>query len=181
MARRRLPRAGRIRAGRIDSAGFGGDLPHRPALSRAPVDLGLHDAIDRIQVCLAGCAAERRALGRVDPGAEEVDCGSAFETALRVSFPPETDALLRWMALRTERLIECYWPEVEAVARALLDRRSLSSREIDAVIREAATGSRRPAPRPVPLRRRHPSRRAPFGRPASEPRRPKVSREIAPS
>lgn len=102
--------------------------------------LRLVDALGRIQVCLAGSVAERRAMGRVDRCARDIDRAQAAETALRVSFEPETDFLLRWLALRTERLLELYWSEVDAVARALVGRGSLSGREVEAAIREAQTG-----------------------------------------
>lgn len=145
VARYRLLRVGGLRCLWIDGTGARGEREHRPACGRPSLELRLPEALERIQVCLAGAVAERRAVGAVDPGAERADRERARETALRVSFEPETDVLLRWMALRTERLIEFYWSDVEAVARALLERRSLSAREVEAVIRGTGTAGRRPA------------------------------------
>jgi hypothetical protein len=41
---------------------------------------------------------------------------------------------LRWLQVRTEGLIETNWPEVEAVAAALLERGTLKGKEVLAVI-----------------------------------------------
>ncbi len=150
----------------IDGAGARGGRDHRPAWSRPPLDLRLPEALDRIQVCLAGAVAERRSVGAADPRAEQVDRAQALETALRVSFEPETEVLLQWLALRTERLIEFYWSDVEAVARALLERRSLSARELEGVLRRTETARRRPVPGGSRVRKR--SRRALPRRPGSD-------------
>jgi hypothetical protein len=143
VARYHLSGAGRSIG--IGCAGERSGRDHRPTFGRPPLVLPFGEALDRIQVCLAGSIAERRATGRVDRAAREVDRAEAAETALRISFEPETDAMLRWLALRTEHLVEFYWADVDAVARALLERRSLTAREVAAAIRTTQAG-RQPPP-----------------------------------
>lgn len=135
VARCHLPRSGGARSVWIDGIGARGGPDHRAACGRPALVLRLADALDRIQVCLAGSVAEQRALGRADPDARRIDRARARETALRVSFEPESEAMLRWLEVRTQRLMEFHWSDVEAVARALLTARSLSAHEIEAVIR----------------------------------------------
>jgi len=132
------------RSAGVGAAEAAGRSEHRPPYARPPLLLRLPEVLSRIQVCLGGSVAERRGVGRADPRAADADRARARELALRVSFDPETELLLRWMAARTEHLIEFYWPDVETVARALLKRGSLTARELGELLGPAPGRQRRP-------------------------------------
>ena len=89
-------------------------------------------------MCLAGGIAEKRGTGRWDKAAVFADLERAVEFARRVSHEPETDALIHWLQVRTEHLVELYGPEIEAVARLLLRRKKLKGEEVAEVLRSRA-------------------------------------------
>jgi len=91
-----------------------------------------------IMICLAGAVAQRRFAPRSIRGWHpRNDYQRAADLATRVCGSDiEVNAMLRWLQIRTENLIETGWREVEAVANALLERDTLSSEEIVAAIRE---------------------------------------------
>ncbi len=138
VARHHLKHAGRDRSvtiapGSADVAG-GHAVPYPRPACQLPID----QALSRIQVCLAGGIAEKRAAARWDKAAVFADLERAVEFALRVSHEPETDALVHWLRVRTENLVEFYWPEIEAVARLLLRRKTLKGEEVAEVLRSRA-------------------------------------------
>jgi hypothetical protein len=51
--------------------------------------------------------------------------------------PPYT----KWMWARTEDLVEAWWPQIEAVAAALLERRTMHAQEIRKVMASVVTSS----------------------------------------
>jgi ATP-dependent Zn protease len=92
-----------------------------------------------IMICLAGAIAQRRIAPRsVRSWHPRSDYERAAEIAHRLcGSDKEVNACLRWLQVRTENLIETDWREVEAVAKALIERSTLNAEEIWAAIREA--------------------------------------------
>lgn len=93
-------------------------------------------------VCLlAGDVAEKRAAGRSSHVGARHDVESANNVAFSVVGGDEREAraYLRWLNIRTQNLIAFAWPDVEAAARALLERKTLSGKELrDIVLRSSA-------------------------------------------
>ena len=96
-----------------------------------------------IIVCLAGAEAEKRA------GAPKaaVARGAALDQELAVDFASrvtgsaeEVEALLNWLAVRKRNLIEHHWHCVEAVSRALIERKTLRWKEVREIIMAARPG-----------------------------------------
>ncbi len=145
VARHHLKHAGRDRSVAIAPGSAGGSGPghmgHAPPYPRPSPAMVLDDALARIQVCLAGGIAEKRFAGRWGKAAVYADLERAVEFALRVSYKPETEALMHWLQVRTEHLVDFYWPDVEAVARSLLRRKALKGEDVAEVIRSEGTAA----------------------------------------
>jgi hypothetical protein len=54
-------------------------------------------------------------------------------------------AYLRWLEIVAREMIDQYWPQVEAVANELIEKRSLSGKELEDVIRASFQASMRAA------------------------------------
>ena len=145
VARHYLKHAGPDRSVAIASGSTGGSgsghMGHAPPYPRPPPGMVLDEALARIQVCLAAGIAEKRFAGRWEKAAVYADLERAVEFALRVSYKPETEALLHWLQVRTEHLVDFYWPDVEAVARSLLWRKALKGEDVAEVIRSEGTAA----------------------------------------
>jgi ATP-dependent Zn protease len=95
-----------------------------------------------IIVLLAGSIAQRRhEVQSWSLADREPDRAAGFALALRVSPDPETAAAhLRWLELRAIRLVEERWAAVERVANALLDKRTLTVKEISGLVSASPSG-----------------------------------------
>jgi hypothetical protein len=91
-----------------------------------------------IMAFFAGTTAESRYRGcRTARGAGHDRTIIADLVSRIAAGPDEERACLRWLSLRTERLVAAHWPTVELVAQALLARGTLTGKQLVAVIREA--------------------------------------------
>ncbi len=100
-------------------------------------DLELHHAIDHALTWLAGPEAERQLTGRYNHQAARSDY-ERLDGWLRSwcdEDQKETDAFARWLRIRCDRLVRVHWGEIKAVAEALLERKTLTGRQIARVIR----------------------------------------------
>jgi hypothetical protein len=52
----------------------------------------------------------------------------------------ETKAFLKWLEIRTQKRLEAHWKTVELIATTLLERKSLSRKEFDELIRPRRCG-----------------------------------------
>jgi len=102
---------------------------------------------EEIITLLAGGLAERRATGR----ASHIGARSDYEKAADFAFVASgndamANALLRWLRLRSEALLEAHWEDVKAVTVALLQEKTLKSSRLREVIFDSARGGpgRRP-------------------------------------
>ena len=105
--------------------------PHLDAGSPAT----LKGVVDRVIAYLAGGLAERRALGCFN----RLGAADDRQGALKLVSYIEPDAsgqvlLAAWLWSCADRLVAQHWEQIAAVARALLERRTLKGREIDAII-----------------------------------------------
>jgi ATP-dependent Zn protease len=88
--------------------------------------------------CLSGLAAERRFRPRAYSKGALSDHEHAADLALSLNGGEvePTNAHLSYLSLRTDKLVADNRPQVEAVAQALLERRTLKVAEIAAIVRE---------------------------------------------
>jgi ATP-dependent Zn protease len=88
--------------------------------------------------CLSGLAAERRFRPRASSKGALGDHEHAADLALLLNSDEveTTNAHIKYLSLRTDKLVADNWPQVEAVAQALLERRTLKVAEIAAIVRE---------------------------------------------
>ncbi len=92
-----------------------------------------------IMVCLAGVTAERRFTGRNSHVGASHDYAIAADLAIyATTCIEETNALLKWLGIRTESLVSRHWRLIEGVADALLATNTLNAAQITAAIRKAA-------------------------------------------
>jgi hypothetical protein len=112
-------------------------------------DLRTRDRLEKeIITCYAGIAAERRVNRRTPGWHAEADMELAVDWALyQHGGGPVVDAYLRYLRIRTDDYITSplWWPAIEAVASALLDRQTLSGRDVRAVLRANDKGQIRAA------------------------------------
>jgi hypothetical protein len=90
----------------------------------------------RIVVALAGTAAQRRYDRR---SWRSFHSSSDYEMAANLadavsSSPAASEAFLKWLAVATDDLIAARWVEVEKIAKALLEEKTLSGARIPALI-----------------------------------------------
>jgi len=139
----------------IPSRGFSGQVSHESPLSGIRLDIGETDrakirAQRLIVIALAGPAAQKR----FNPGSlrsyhGESDHEIAVDLATRLnSSEKSTDAYLKWLSIVADDRVSASWRQIEAVAKALLVRGTLSKSEIFAAIRADRPHGRRP-PRPA--------------------------------
>jgi hypothetical protein len=106
-----------------------------------------------IVVKLAGVCAENRCapinmtnagfgiLEPTDDGPHRLshasDADQAFTLATEMcADEEEVDALLAWLYVRTTKLLTFHWPQLEAVADALVERRRLTGEEAASIVRD---------------------------------------------
>jgi hypothetical protein len=118
-----------------------GHVKHRPWPSGPPPDADLPDRVrrhaePRIILALAGVVAEKRRHGRRHNwvGAD-ADTRAAIDYMGDFVSDRQLQPYINWMWARTEDFVDLRWPEIEAVALALLDRRTMRGREIRDVVR----------------------------------------------
>jgi hypothetical protein len=91
-----------------------------------------------IMSSLAGVVAEKTFTGkRANHGGAVSDYGSAADLAMYLAGnESETNALLKWLGMRVERIIKHRWDHVvRPIAEALIERQTLSQAEIYAVLK----------------------------------------------
>jgi hypothetical protein len=121
-----------------------GELVHRKAPRWFQPDTNLDARSEiwihrTIQICLAGVIAEHIFTHkRMNHVGASHDYGVAAELALRVSLDGrDASAMLSWLRIRTELWLrgEYAWQRVDAVAKALLDRKTLRGYELKRVLK----------------------------------------------
>ena len=134
-----------------------------------------------IMTFLAGAAAERHHRGRRHTLGAGHDFAVVADLVSRLApTPDEERALLRWLELRTTRLVSAHWPWI--VARALLARGTLTGAQLVAVIREAERARvAAAAPRSARDAAKMPRRRhdKPTGNARGRPRKAGSQRDVA--
>lgn len=86
----------------------------------------------------AGHVAEKELSGRNNHLGARDDYERAVAYAMAASGSnEESDAFLAWLHVRTHQLITHHWPEVEAVAAALLREKTLSGRRVCEIIQQS--------------------------------------------
>lgn len=102
------------------------------------------DRIEReIVALLAGHEAERRFSGRRNSVGAASDYDKAVEWVFRTRDLDEAPYYIKQLEIRTRKLIEREWPQVELITKALLDRETLTSKE--AKFLWATFGRRKPS------------------------------------
>lgn len=91
------------------------------------------------QVCvlLAGFLAARRAVPRSEIGKGSEDRKEAYDWLHRIASSDEVPHYFKLLSLRTGRLLDKLWFQVEVVAKVLLERTHLSKQEVLAVMDES--------------------------------------------
>jgi hypothetical protein len=87
-----------------------------------------------------GSIAEERFCGKATPSLRlgaEGDYGHALDWASVIVAEDELEAHLAWLAIRARDLVELWWPQIEVVAEALIERQRLSGPDTRRVIRES--------------------------------------------
>lgn len=116
-----------------------GHVRHHNPLHRAPeLDIyemtpNVKDRMERlVVVCLAGAIAERRHAGRASRAGASEDHHQAAGLALHLAGGSGDGAtlLLRYLDWRAHNLVKARWPEIEAVAAALLEHKTLGRKGI---------------------------------------------------
>jgi hypothetical protein len=91
----------------------------------------------------AGVEAERRLTPRSRNASAEEDYKRAAVALEKITMDwPSRRALYFYARWRARLLVENYWPEIEAVARALMDRRQLDAEELGKMIRRSVLARR---------------------------------------
>jgi ATP-dependent Zn protease len=132
-----------------------GRVDHRPQRVVVPVRGEVSASVRRavnadIVVAWAGPLAEERVVGSYDHVTAEHDLDRMFDQAMVVTLDHAQEALayVEWLRWRTVRLLRepGIWPQVEAVAAALLEERTLSGPAVARIMETTARRQRRPAP-----------------------------------
>jgi hypothetical protein len=90
-----------------------------------PGDFG--ETLNRITMLLSGQLAERRHAGRWNHVGAGPDWREASHLARSVTrTDAECNALLKWLRLRADSLLEHLWPSVEGLAAAFLSEKTLT-------------------------------------------------------
>jgi hypothetical protein len=98
----------------------------------------------KIIISLAGAAAQRRHNKK---SWRSYHSSSDFRAIANVvhyvcAFGADADAYIRWLEIRTDNLIAAHWPEVQRIAKELLERKTVPGDEIAALILEQRGMSR---------------------------------------
>ena len=132
-----------------------GRVDHRPQRFDVPssgeVPAWVRRSVNaEIVVAWAGPLAEERVAGSYDHVTAEHDLDRMFDQAMVVTlgYAQEALAYVEWLRWRTIRLLRepGVWPQVEAVAAALLQERTLGAATLQRIMAAALRSSRRPAP-----------------------------------
>jgi ATP-dependent Zn protease len=88
-----------------------------------------------VQTMFAGHYAQKRFNRKsVRRWHSQTDYHNAVGLLFYISEPPAINRLIRWLECRTQMLIETRWQQIETVARALLERETLTSDEVRELI-----------------------------------------------
>ena len=94
-----------------------------------------HRVEQDLVVTLAGGAAERRLMGRANYIGARYD--HAFVADVALTFAQgnerEADAYVRWLTCRSDRLVEQWWPQIQRLADSLMEVRTVTVSDIDAL------------------------------------------------
>jgi ATP-dependent Zn protease len=105
----------------------------RPDVDESPrTELRIHAEIMRF---MAGAAADQRFRGRRNRRGARHDYEVITNLVEWVAQPDEARVFLRWLELRTARLVAAHWRTIELVAGALLARNTLRGAELVQMIR----------------------------------------------
>jgi hypothetical protein len=130
-------------------------MDQRPRAFRVPehdeVPTSVRRAVNAdIVVAWAGPLAEERLVGSYDHVDAEHDLDRMFDQAMVVTLGHTQEALayVEWLRWRTVRLLHepGFWPQVEAVAAALLEHGTLSGAVVPRIMAAAARTSGRASP-----------------------------------
>lgn len=142
--RLRIPFTGRKAITIVPSEDYEGVFIHRNILRGAALESDNSDRsrlkMERlVQVCLGGIEAQRRydpASVRYGENFGDWDGGDDYHQAINLidyftSGPRESEAYLELLRIRTENLViaGCNWECIEAVAKGLLQQKTLSAKE----------------------------------------------------
>ncbi len=111
--------------------------PVHESIFNPEIDADLRTIVDRITVLLAGNESIKKLTGRYDSrGAFDDD-----DVAINLAMSPtgsgeEATAMLRWLRVRAQGLVRRHWACVRAVATELLERSTLSGRDVRQVIEQ---------------------------------------------
>jgi hypothetical protein len=122
----------------VPGDGYLGKVKHQPLFPLVEIEAGDIGRIEakiskRIMVCLAGPAAQRRhrrSSWRSWHGKGDYETAADRAQTLNGGDEKATDAYLKWLSLRAERLIDHDWPLVTACAERLLSAKTLTHREV---------------------------------------------------
>jgi hypothetical protein len=124
---------------------YAGSIRHQPLFPMFEIEAGDIGRIEgkvskRIIILLAGPIAQRRfrrSSWRSWHGRIDYETAADLAQTLNGGDEKATNAYLKWLSLRAERLVDFDWPDVVACAERLMSRKTLSSREVLEAIREA--------------------------------------------
>lgn len=114
---------------------------------------GGREKVERMVVIVyAGGVAERQHKGRHNHRGAQLDYSTVINYIDKLSGSPEqTEAYLRWLYIRTVDLVtNVLWPEIEVVAQALLEYRTLSGDELRQILQASRTRGRPGLPLTAP-------------------------------
>lgn len=99
----------------------------------------VHWVLNEITTLLAGGLAGKRFTGRFDSQGSRGDRQQEIDLALRLLDEDERQAgaLLKWLRLRSGRLVDRHWAAINAVADGLVAQRSLSGAGIRQIVAES--------------------------------------------
>mgnify|MGYP001068229630 CR=1 FL=1 len=115
-----------------------GHVLGRPSIWRPDEDTGVRFFVrlrDRIIRTLAGPEAERKVRGRYNQRGASDDWKSVADLVFHMAGSErQVNALMRYFDVVTEEFIEFRWHKIEAVASALLERTTLSYKEVEQIL-----------------------------------------------
>ncbi len=99
----------------------------------------VHWVLTEITTLLAGGLAGKRFTGRFDSHGSSGDRRQEIDLALRILDDDERQAgaLLKWLRLRSARLVDRHWAAINAVADGLVAQRSLSGAGLRQIVAES--------------------------------------------
>jgi hypothetical protein len=114
----------------------------------ATFGLGPKDIVTAERMLLAwvcGRAAERRLNGAINPVGGTGDQLQEVRLMLRLGYSPDEELSLKLqlLHLQARRFVERHWPEIRSVAEALLERETLTGKELSGIVLTSLDGERR--------------------------------------